>query len=183
MKMSVVVTAGLTAVVLVVPAASKPVERSSAKATPPASAFLPRNGGMIGPRQTVFFGYVKSLERKGTGYVARIDPTLVLTGVTASTAAVEEGQLRPGEPVPNDYWERNETKRPLTYRVPAKAHVTVLVNPGTGPRPAPVPVSELVQIVRGRNPKNRPGLWGPASGFWIRVEGDRALALDQAYRP
>ena len=183
MKTSVAVLATVTAVVLVVPAASKPTERSSTKATPPASALLPRNGGMIGPRQTVFFGYVKSLKRRSTSYVARIDPTLMLVGATATTAAVEDGQLRPGEPVPNDYWERNETKRPLTYRVPATAHVTVLVNPGTGPRSTPVPVSELFQIVKGRNPKNRPGLWGPASGFWIRVKGDQALALDQAYRP
>ena len=173
--------ATLVALVVVVPAGSEPVERSSATATPPASAFLPK--GMFGPRQLVFYGYVKSLTRSGSRYVARVDPSFMLTGVTASTAAVEDGVLRPGEPVPNDYYERNQTKRPLTYLVPANAHVTVLVNPGTGPRSAVVPVSEFAQIVKGKNPKKRPGLWGPAAGFWIRAQSDRALALDQAYRP
>jgi hypothetical protein len=137
---------------------------------------------MFGPRQTVFFGYPRSLKRVGDHYVARIDPTLMLTGVTASTAAVEDGVLKPGEPIPNDYYERNEANRLLTYRVPANAHVTVIVNPGDL-RSVVVPVSEFALIVQGKNPKKRPGLWGPASGFHIRVRGDTALAFDQAYRP
>lgn len=181
MRIWTAVLAALAALVVVLPAASEPAGRSTPAATPPASAFMPH--GAFGPRQVVFFGYVRSLTRSGNHYVARIDPTLILTGVTASTAGVEDKILRPGEGVPNDYYERNETRRALTYRVPASAHVTVLTNPGTGPRSTLVPVSELAQIVKGGNPKNRPGLWTPASGFWIRVEADRALALDQAYRP
>ncbi len=173
--------AALFALVVVVPAASEPAERSSTTAVPPASAFLPT--GMFGPRQILFFGYPKSLTRSGGWYSVRVDPTLMLTGITGSTAGVEDGVLRPGEAPPNDYYERNESARLLTYRVPANAHVTVIVNPGEGPRSAVVPVSEFAQIVKGKNPKKRPGLWGPASGFWIRVRGDTALALDQAYRP
>jgi hypothetical protein len=46
-----------------------------------------------------------------------------------------------------------------------------------------ISVSEFARIVKGKNPRNRPGLWDPASGFWIRAQGDRALAFDQAYRP
>lgn len=181
MRISIAAVAVLAALVVVVPAASERAERATVTATPPASAFLP--SGVFGPRQTVFFGYVRSLKHSGGRYLARIDPTLILTGVTATTAGVEDGYVRPGEPVPNDYYERNETKRPLTYVVPANAHVTVLVNPGTGPRSKAVPVREFAQIVRGGNPAKRPGLWGPASGFWIRVQSDRALAFDQAYRP
>lgn len=181
MRTSIAVLAVLAALVVVLPAASEPAERSTPAAAPPASAFLPR--GPFGPRQLVFFGYVKSLTQNGARYVARIDPSLILTGVTATTAGVEDGYVRPGEPVPNDYYERNETKRLLTYRVPASAQVRVIVNPGTGPRPVVVPVSELAQIVKGGNPKNRPGLWPAAAGFWIRVEGDRALEFDMPYRP
>jgi hypothetical protein len=179
-KTSIAVLATLAALVVVVPAASESSRRSAATADPPASAFLPK--GMFAPRQTVFFGYPKSLKRVGNRYVARVDPSLKLTGITASTAAVEDGVLQPGEPVANDYYERNESKRPLTYRVPATAHVTVIVNPG-GLRSVVVPVSEFALIVRGKNPKRRPGLWSTASGFWIRIQGDTALAFDQAYRP
>jgi hypothetical protein len=171
------------ALVLAVPAASELQVRSSRATTPPGSAFVPLNA-YVGPRQSVFFGYVRSLVRQGGRmYRARIDPTLILTGVTATMAAVEDGLLRRGEPVPNDYYERNESRRPLTYRVPATAHVTVLVNPGTGPRSTVISVAELAQIVKGGNPKQRPGLWGPGSGFYVRVSSDRVLALDQAYRP
>jgi hypothetical protein len=169
------------ALVVALPAASEPAGRSMTTPPPPASAFVPH--GAFGPRQLVFFGYVRSLTRRGKRYVARIDPSLILTGITASTAAVEDKALKPGEPVPNDYYERNESKRPLTYRVPTNAHVTVLVNPGTGPRSTVVSVPEFALIVKGKNPKNRPGLWGPGSGFWIRIQSDRALAFDQAYRP
>ena len=178
MKISAAALASLVALVVVVPAASESTSRSSPEVVPPASAFLPR--GMFGPRQLVFFGYVKSLTRSGGRYVLRVDPSLILTGITASTAAVEDKALRPGEPVPNDYYERNESRRLLTYRVSEAAHVTVLAG---GPRSTVVPISEFAKIVAGKNPEKRPGLWGPASGFWIRVEGDRALALDQAYRP
>ena len=181
MKLSVALLAMLASLVMVLPAASEPAERSATATSPPASAFMPR--GAFGPRQLVLFAYVRALAPSGNRYVARIDPTLLLTGITASAAAVEDKVLRPGEPVPNDYYERNESKRLLTYRVPANAHVTVLVNPGTGPRSALVPVSELAQIVKGKNPRNRPGLWSPDSGFWIRIQGDRVLAFDQAYRP
>ena len=181
MKTPWALLATLVALVVAVPAASERAERSSTAVVPPASAFLPT--GMFGPRQLVFFGYVKSLTRSGGRYYMRVDPTLMLTGITATTAGVEDGVLRPGELPPNDYYERNESARLLKYRVPASAHVTVIVNPGEGPRSAVVPVSEFAQIVKGKNPKKRPGLWGPGSGFWIRVRGDTALALDQAYRP
>jgi hypothetical protein len=180
-KISAAALASLVALVVVVPAASESASRSSTDVVPPASAFLPR--GVLGPSQLVFFGYVKSVTRSGGRYVLRVDPSLILTGITASTAAVEDKALRPGDPVPNDYYERNEGRRLLTYRVSGTAHVTVLTNPGTGPRSTVVPISEFAKIVAGKNPEKRPGLWGPASGFWIRVEGDRALALDQAYRP
>lgn len=171
----------LAGLVVALPAAAEPAARSMPTAAPPASAFMPH--GAFGPSQLVFFGYVRSLTRNDARYVARIDPSLILAGLTASTAAVEDKALRPGEPVPNDYYERNESKRPLTYRVLANAHVTVLVNPGAGPRSAVVSVSEFSRIVKGGNPRNRPGLWDPGSGFWIRIRGDVALAFDQAYRP
>lgn len=181
MKLPVAALATLAALVAIVPASSQPSEATSSTTVPPVSAFLPLGG--FGPRQLVFFGFVKSVTPTGSRYVMRADPALVLTGVTATTAAVEDKVLRPGEPVPNDYYIRDEAHRLLTYRVPATAHVTVLTNPGTGPRSTTVTVFEFSQIVKGKNPARRPGLWGPASGFWIRIEADKALTINQAYRP
>jgi hypothetical protein len=181
MKVAIVSAAVVAALVVVVPAASEPSSGLAHAVTPPAAAFMPH--GAFGPRQIVFFGYVKSVKRSGARYVMRVDPTLILAGATATTAAVEDKFIRPGEGVPNDYYDVNERHRSFAYRLPATAHVTVLTNAGKGPRSTTVPVTEFAQIVKGRNPARRPGLWAPASGFWIRVSGDTALALDQAYRP
>src|SRR5512132_529739 len=67
------------------------------------------------------FGYIKSMTRKGAGYVLRFDPALLLSGITANTAAAEDGAVAPGEPVPNDNYRLNEGHRLLTYLLPANA--------------------------------------------------------------
>ena len=46
----------------------------------------------------------------------------------------------------------------------------------------PITVSELAQIVKGRNPRGRQ-LMEPKAGFWIRVAGDTVRSLDQQYQP
>ena len=102
--------------------------------------------------------------------------------MTAQRAAVEDGVLGPGEPVPNDYYIRNESRRLYAYLVPPTARVTVLTNPGTGPRSTRITVAELSQILRGKNPRNRP-LFGPSVEVWVRVAGDTVISLDQNYRP
>jgi hypothetical protein len=134
---------------------------------------------LVPPRQLVFFGNVEMLMRAGGGYVMRVDPAAFLSGLTATRAAIEDRVIEPGENVPNDYYIRNESPRRLTYRISATARVTVITK---GIHATRISVSELAQIVRGKNPRNRP-LFEPENGFWIRVAGDRALALDQQYTP
>lgn len=180
---SIVVLSGLAALVAAVSAThlwAAPAA-SVANIAPPVTAFLPQPP-FAAPRQIVFFGRVKSLTRSGSRFVMRVDPAVVLTGVTANRAAVEDKVIAPGEVVPNDGYVRDEGHRLLSYLVPRTAHVTVITNPGTGPRATPISVAELAQIVKGRNPNKRP-LFEPKNGFWIRVAGDRALALDQQYSP
>ena len=52
----------------------------------------------------------------------------------------------------------------------------------TGLHATRMPVSELAQIVAGKNPKHR-SLFEPKSPFWIRVASDPPVALDQQYSP
>ena len=134
--------------------------------------------------EVVLYGHIKSLVRKGKQFELRFDPAWLLTGTAAERAAVEDGVLKPGEPVPNDSYVVEEGHRLLTYVVFPTAHVTVL---SKGLRPTTIPVSELVQIVKGKNPPHR-SLFDPSnhSGFWIRV-GDKypnpVVSLDQQYHP
>jgi hypothetical protein len=133
------------------------------------------------PRQVLEFGYIKSLTRAGTHYEMRFDPAWFLTGITANTAAAEDGAVEPGQPVPNDNYVLDEGHRLLTYAVPPTAHVTVLTNQGdAGITPTPVTVSQLAGIVNGQSDLK---LFEPIeTGFWIAVSIDTVRSLDQQYR-
>ena len=128
------------------------------------------------------FGHISSLTRQGDHFEMRFDPAWFTSGVTANTAAAEDGAVDPGEPVPNDNYVIEEGHRLLTYLVPATAHVTVLTRGGPGPLgETPITVSELERIVNGG--KHRPLFEPLESGVWIRVHIDTACSLDQQYRP
>jgi hypothetical protein len=152
-------------------------------ATPAATTATRDAHQLVRPPATIAqYGYVRSLTRAGSTYRLRFDPALWLTGQTANRAAIEDGVIPPGDTVPNDYYIRNESKRQLTYVVPRNARVTVVTVPGGGPRSSRIAVSELAAIVKGQNPKLRK-LYGQTLGFWARIVGDRAVALDQQYKP
>lgn len=134
--------------------------------------------GLGPPSEIVQFGYVRSLRPKGAGFVMRFDPAFLLSGVTANTAAAEDGVVPKGEPVPNDNYRLNEKRRALTFVVPANAHVTVIT---AGPRSSPISVSELARIVNGG--KHLKLFESLASGVWIRYHIDTVRSLDQQYQP
>jgi hypothetical protein len=136
--------------------------------------------GVGAPSELVQFGYIKSMTPKGGGYEMRFDPAWFLMGETANVAAAEDGAVEPGEPVPNDNYRLDEGHRLLTYIVPANARVTTLTNGVEGTR---ITVSELAQLVRGRNPFPRPLFEPITTGFWIRVKIDTVRSLDQQYLP
>jgi hypothetical protein len=154
---------------------------SLANTTAP-SAFLPQPP-FGAPRGVMVYAHIKSLVRKGSRFEIRVDPAEFLSGETANRAAIEDKVLSPGDVVPNDHYVRDEGHGLLTYRVPAAAHVTVVTNRGTsGIRATPISVSELAQIVRGKNPRHR-ALFEPDNAFWIRVATDTVRSLDQQYSP
>lgn len=135
------------------------------------------------PKVQTMYGHIRSLVRTGARYELRLDPAFWLEGATAQRAAVADGVLAPGEPVPNDYYIRDEGHRVLVFLVPPSARATVLTSPG-GIQSTRVPISELAQIVKGKNPNHRK-LYDRANGlgYWLRFSADRVLTLDQQYQP
>jgi hypothetical protein len=129
------------------------------------------------------FGHIRSLVRKGGHYELRFDPAWFTSGVTANTAAAEDGKVAPGEPVPNDNYVVDESHRTLKYLVRPGAHVTVLVNNPTGILSTPISLAELAQIVRTGKSGQRKLFEPLESGVWIRYRIDTVCALDQQYRP
>jgi hypothetical protein len=131
--------------------------------------------------QMVFYGHIKSLTLSGGRYVLRFDPAWLLEGTTGEKAAVADGVLPPGQPVPNDNYARDESHKLLTFVVPRTARVTVLTR---GIHSTPVTVAEFAQLLKGRNPKHRP-LFGPPAGwgYWALVNIDHVRSLDAQYHP
>ena len=132
------------------------------------------------PAERVEFGFIRSLRRAGAHYRLRFDPAWFLSGVTANVAAAEDGLVRPGEPVPNDNYVVNESRRTFAYVVPPNARVRVLK---TGVESSPITVAQLAQIVAGKNPFRRPLYEGLDTGFWITVHIDTVRSLDEQYHP
>jgi hypothetical protein len=160
------------------------IATSPGATAPHAATTLAATPRLAGPPATlVQYGYIRSLVRSGSRYRLRFDPALWLSGETANRAAIEDGAIPPGDIVPNDYYVRNESRKQLTYAVLPAARVTVVTNSGaSGLRSTRIAVSELAAVVKGRNPNKR-RLYGPQLGYWVRVAGDRVLALDQQYQP
>jgi hypothetical protein len=125
------------------------------------------------------FGYVRSLKRQGSGYVLRFDPAWLLTGKTASQAALEDTG---SSDVPNDSYIVNESTRAYTYIVPANAHVRVLTA-GSNLSGTPITVAQLAQLAGGHNPLPKPLFEPITTGFWVSIRNDKIDSLDQQYHP
>jgi hypothetical protein len=134
------------------------------------------------PAAIVQFGYVKSITLTSKGYELKLDPAYFLGGLTAQRAAAQDGRE-----VDNDYYIVNPDHRLLTYRVPASAPATVLTNPGpSGIKSTKVPIAELAQIVKGKNPAGRPLLEKGSArnlGYWVKTSIDTVKSIDQQYQP
>jgi hypothetical protein len=130
--------------------------------------------------QSVFYGHIKSMTRKGGGYEIRFDPAWWLSGRAAEQAKFEDSGSRD---VPNDYYVVEEGHRLLSIAVRADARVTVLT--GGGAHATTISPRELNAIVNGRNPRHR-RLSEREAGFWIRIGAkypNPAASLDQQYQP
>jgi hypothetical protein len=139
--------------------------------------------GLGPPQERVEYGHITSLVRAGDHYLLRLDPALLLSGVTANKAAEEDGADAPGEPVPNDNYVVDEGHRTLAYIVPHGAKVTVLTSKGDPAQlgATPVTVAELAKIVDGTSDVE---LYEPLdTGVWITVDNDTVRSLDQQYKP
>jgi hypothetical protein len=132
------------------------------------------------PEERWEFGYVKSLTRKEGRYMLEFDPAQFLSGEAANVAAAQDGLVEPGEPVPNDNYVVNESKRTYTYFVAPNARVTVLKEGVNG---SPITVAQLADIVGGENPFDKPLFEPIETGFWILVDIDTVRELDQQYKP
>jgi hypothetical protein len=127
------------------------------------------------------FGYIRALTRHGSNYQLRFDPAQFLTGETANQAAAQDGAVPPGQPVPNDNYVVNETRRTYLYTATAATRIRVLIQGGNITNGNPVSVETLAQLVRGKHPVKL--FEALNTGFWLGVHIDHACSLTQQYHP
>lgn len=107
-----------------------------------------------------------------------------LTGDEAAAAAVADGQLRPGEPVPNDYYIRNPHEEAVELDVAEDASIkgagpaTVLRlrPPCEGCESFDVSVDEFFGAWEA-------GLRPSRGSYWVTTKDDEVVAIEEQYRP
>jgi hypothetical protein len=146
---------------------------------PAAAATLADTGRYCGEQR--LFGYVRSLTKNGNHYLLRFDPAFFLSGETANQAAARDGAVPKGQPVPNDNYVVNESRRTYVYALTRATRIRVLLRGGNITEGSPVSAATLAQLVRGRRPVEL--FEGLDSGFWLGVHIDHACSLSQQYHP
>ena len=184
MKLSLLLVVGGTAAAAAVASVSTGLVAAPVAPAARRNVSLERLPPAAPAGQQALWGHIKSLARMNGRFEMRFDPAWLLTGVAAERAAVADGVLQPGEPVPNDSYVVDESHRLFTFVVARAARVTLV---GRGLSAIPVPVSELAQVVKGKNPKRRPLFdRGRNLGYWIRISGrypNAVVSIDQQYHP
>jgi len=154
-----------------------------------ASAGIVRHTGAAA-RQTIdntycgeqrLFGFIRALTKHGSNYRLRFDPAQFLSGETANQAAAQDGAVSPGQPVPNDNYVVDETRRTYLYTATATTRIRVLVQGGNITNGNPVSVQTLARLLHGKHPIKL--FEGLNTGFWLGVHIDHACSLTQQYHP
>jgi hypothetical protein len=129
------------------------------------------------------FGYIRAVDASTKPATLEFDEAEWLSGEAAQEAAEADGAIEPGQPVPNDYYARNHDKSTRTLEIAPEATVT----------------AERCQLCRSGRPGNLEDFLaafsstdertydddyrGAASQYWLTIEDDRVLAIDEQYRP
>jgi hypothetical protein len=127
------------------------------------------------------FGYIRSLRKIGGSYELRFDPAFFLSGRTANQAAAQDGVIPKGQPVPNDNYVVNESRRTYLFDVTRTTRIRVLLKRGDYIKGSPIGVERLALLIRGKRTDEL--FESFQSGFWLGVHGDRVCSIRQQYRP
>ena len=133
------------------------------------------------PRASAFpdgrhFGYVTSARADAV----RFDRAAFLRGAAAERAARAAGAIAPGEPLSNDYFIRNATRRTALLPIAAGVRVTLVACPRSCRSGAHSSYPKLREDLGGRRAGD--SYLGNAA-YWITVAGGKVVALDEQYLP
>jgi len=142
-------------------------------------------GGDSGPlTDGRYFGYVRSLDASSKPATMELDFAEFLSGEEANVAAAEDGVIAQGEPVPNDYYIRNEDKAVITIAVANDVRVTHIQCPDSCTDGIPGEFDAFATSFDDIGEKSLMDEYrGAQSQYWITVSDGEIVAIDEQYLP
>jgi hypothetical protein len=128
------------------------------------------------------FGYIRSVSTAGPSATLAFDEAEFLTGEEAQRAAEEDGVVKPGEPVPNDYYIRNPDKSTQTLPIATDAKITArrcsLCRNGQ-----PGNLEEFLASFMKTGQTYADPYRGAEAQYWLTTEDGTVVAIDEQYVP
>jgi hypothetical protein len=128
------------------------------------------------------FGYIRSVSTAGPSATLAFDEADFLTGEEAERAAEEDGVIKPGEPVPNDYYIRNPDKSTQTLPIATDAKITArrcsLCRNGK-----PGNLEDFLASFMKTGQTYADPYRGAEAQYWLTIEDGTVVAIDEQYVP
>lgn len=129
------------------------------------------------------YGYIRSVEPSASPVTIRFDEAEFLTGEEANRAAVEDGVIAPGEPVPNDYYVRNPDEQARVLELGPDATVTAVRCPTSCTQGTPGDLDDFLASFEESSPSLAADYRGASSQYWLTIEDGVVVAIDEQYIP
>jgi hypothetical protein len=147
---------------------------TTTEALPSAETLLP-NGNVRA------MGFIDEVWESGGVRYLSIDYAEMLTGDEAVAAAIEAGEIAPGEDLPNDYFIRNVSPRLREFTVASSAPITTATFGGSPDEPQPVTWAEFMSFWSDSPPAGAEHLH--LVPWWIERDGDEVVSIAEQYLP
>ena len=128
------------------------------------------------------FGYIRSVSTAGPAATLAFDEAELLTGEEAQRAAEEDGIVQPGEPVPNDYYIRNQDKTTQTLPIATDAKITARRCPLCR-KGRPGDLEDFLASFMKTGQTYADPYRGAEAQYWLTIEDGTVVAIDEQYLP
>lgn len=128
--------------------------------------------------ESIAFGYLAVSDDEANRLL--VDDAEWFTGEEANEAAAADGVVEAGEPVPNDYYIRNEDRSRAPMRVAQDAVVVLSTVGGSIPAPQCFSWREFEQAMRDPKPSERLLQRSP---YWLTVGNGEIVRIVEQYLP
>ncbi|RJQ31712.1 MAG: hypothetical protein C4562_04505 [Actinobacteria bacterium] len=127
------------------------------------------------------FAFIKSFYQSAGIQYLKADYAEFLMGAAADKAAIQDGQIKPGEHVDNDYYVRNKSPMTKDLKISSSVTVTLDVTSDVGIKKAASTLTELKNIYNGKVQDK--SYVASNESFWLTITGDTVTKIEHQFRP